>query len=222
MPFERLLTLLAIGALKLAAMAEPVAAGEPSTRSASTFSVVALGTSLTARNDWPAALERELSLCLARPVHVATMAKSGETTVWALTQLDRLVTAKPDVVLIELYANDAALDRWISLSESRANIAAILDRIRSDLPEARVVVMGMNPIHGLRGWMRPWLDDYVAAHRDEALARGYRFVDHSPAWAVLGEDLSEVIPDGAHPTDGSARKIIVPRLVDEISEGRCD
>ncbi|MBY5663149.1 SGNH/GDSL hydrolase family protein [Rhizobium leguminosarum] len=184
--------------------------------------IVALGTSLTARGGWQSALEVELTTCLNRLVTVDNVAKSGETTVWALTQIDRVVAEQPDIILIELYANDAALQRFVSLSQSRRNIGNILDQLRQRLPEVRIAVMAMNPISGVRGLIRPFVDSYISAHQAEAQKRGLEFVDHRLNWQRLTpDDLAAAIPDGAHPLPDIASKIIVPELVKHIAGNNC-
>ncbi|PDS76003.1 SGNH/GDSL hydrolase family protein [Rhizobium sp. L43] len=184
--------------------------------------IVAFGTSLTARGGWQPSLETGLSACLQRPVKVESVAKSGETSLWALTQVDRVVAGQPDIVLIELYANDAALQRFVSLAQSRKNIGDILDQLRQRLPRARIIVMAMNPFSGLRGLIRPFVGSYISAHQAVAQERGLEFVDHQPNWQRLTPgDLAAAIPDGAHPLPDIASKIIVPELVKHIAGGNC-
>ncbi|WP_037078642.1 SGNH/GDSL hydrolase family protein [Rhizobium sp. CCGE 510] len=184
--------------------------------------IVAFGTSLTARGGWQRSLETGLAACLQRPVKVATVAKSGETSLWALTQIDRVIAEQPDIVLIEVYANDAALQRFVSLAQSRKDIGDILDRLRQRLPQARIIVMAMNPFSGLRSLIRPFVGSYISAHEAEAQKRGLEFVDHRPNWQRLTSgDLAAAIPDGAHPLPDIASKIIVPELVKHISAGNC-
>ncbi|TAW17473.1 SGNH/GDSL hydrolase family protein [Rhizobium ruizarguesonis] len=184
--------------------------------------IVAFGTSLTARGGWQPALETGLSACLQRPVKVESVAKSGETSLWALTQVDRVVAAQPDVILIELYANDATLHRFVSLAQSRKNIGDILDQLQQRLPQARIIVMAMNPFSGLRGLIRPFVDSYVSAHQAEAEKRGLEFVDHRANWERLtADDLATAIPDGVHPQPDMASKIIAPELVKRIAGNNC-
>lgn len=185
--------------------------------------IVAFGTSLTARGRWQPALETGLAACLHRPVKVDSVAKSGETSLWALTQIDRVIADQPDIILIELYANDATLQRFVSLSRSRENIGDILDRLRQRLPQTRIIVMAMNPFSGLRGLIRPFVDSYISAHQAEAQKRGLEFVDHRPNWERLTpDDLATAIPDGAHPLPDIAAKIIVPELVRHIAGRNCE
>ncbi|PDS46446.1 acyl-CoA thioesterase [Rhizobium anhuiense] len=184
--------------------------------------IVAFGTSLTARGGWQPALEAELAACLHRPVKVDSVAKSGETSLWALTQVDRVVAEQPDIILIEFYANDAALQRFVSLAQSRKNIGDILDQLRQRLPQARIIVMAMNPFSGLRGLIRPFVDSYISVHQAEAQKRGLEFVDHRPNWQRLApDDLAAAIPDGSHPLPDIASRIIAPELVKHIAGNNC-
>src|SRR5262245_43627655 len=107
--------------------------------------VVAFGTSLTARATWPAALKQDLSACLGKSVSVEKIAKSGASTRWAVGVLNSIRDKDPDIILLELYGNDAAINRFMTLGESKANIALILDFFKRELPRSRVIVMAMNP-----------------------------------------------------------------------------
>lgn len=179
--------------------------------------IVTFGTSLTARGGWQEPLRDALSKCLSRPVEIAVVAKSGATSEWALGEVDAVAKQAPDIVLFEFYANDAALNRFMTVSTSRSNIAATLDDLRRQLPHARIAVMAMNPFTGMRGWIRPFVDSYVDAHRQEAEKRGMEFVDHRPAWTRLyGDDLAAAIPDGGHPLPEKAATAMVPTLVERL------
>lgn len=179
--------------------------------------LVTFGTSLTERGGWQEPLRIELENCLGRPVDITVIAKSGSTTEWALTVLDDVLAAKPDIVLIEFYANDGALNRLMTVGRSRANMETILDRLQKGLPDARIIMMAMSPISGVRGLIRPFLGSYIAAHRDAAEKRGIEVVDHTPGWSKLSaNELAAAIPDGSHPLPAVASAIIVPTLVREI------
>lgn len=186
------------------------------------LTIVTFGTSVTKNGGWQRQLEAALSDCLKRAVSTVIVAKVGETTRWALTQLDAVEKAKPDIVLVEFAGNDASLHRGFSLSESASNMEKVLKRLQALDPAPRLVVMGMNPGHGPRYWIRSWLPQYVAAHRDVAVRLGVEFVDHRPNWEALPPDvLKRAIPDGIHPDPAVAAQIIVPTLVRLLSRGQC-
>ena len=186
------------------------------------LTIVALGTSLTARGGWPLPLEAALERCLHRPVAVRVVARSGQDSTWGVSALDQVAAQRPDVVLVEFAVNDAALHHWIGFERSRRNMQAILDRLADLNPRPRVFVMAMNPVSGLRGALRPSLDRYAAMHRDVAQAAGAGFIDHGPAWRALAPDaLARAIPDGTHPDPAVAARIMVPALVRTIAGEAC-
>lgn len=191
--------------------------GAGSAHASDPLRVVAFGTSLTARGGWQEPLGQQLGACLKRAVTVETVALSGSTSAWALTQTGKVAALKPDVVLIEFYANDAALNRLISLGASRDNIGRILDALRSGAPTARIIEMTMNPIIGLGGWVRPRLSAFAAAHREEAERRGLETIDFTARWTALpAGELAAAIPDGRHPLPDVAARIMVPDLVSRL------
>lgn len=66
---------------------------------------------------------------------------SGETTAGGLRRLDWVLRQPVDVVVIELGGNDGL--RGLPVEQTRANLAAMVDRIRAHAPQAQVVVAGM-------------------------------------------------------------------------------
>lgn len=184
--------------------------------------VVTFGTSLTARGGWQVPLAERLSACLDRGVAVRTVARSGAPSAWGLAHVDDVVGLKPDVVIIEFYANDAALNRFTSLRSSRETIAQILLQLHDALPRARLIMQVMNPFSGLRGAIRPFLDAYINAHIEEAARHHTEIVDHRPAWAAMPDaDRAYAIPDGSHPRPEAAIAIVVPALAATIAGPRC-
>ncbi|MGO4834605.1 SGNH/GDSL hydrolase family protein [Rhizobiaceae sp. 2RAB30] len=179
--------------------------------------LVTFGTSLTARGGWQEPLRAKLEKCLSEPVEISVIARSGSTTDWALAEVANVVAARPDIVLIEFYANDAALNRFMTVGRSRANIEMILDKLREGLPNSRIIMMIMSPISGVRGLIRPFLSSYIEAHRAAAEERGIEVVDHTSGWSKLSpSELDAAIPDGSHPLPEVATRIIVPTLTREI------
>lgn len=66
---------------------------------------------------------------------------SGETTAGGLNRLDWVLSQKVDVFVLELGANDGL--RGIPLAETRKNLQAIIDMVRSKNPETEIVLAGM-------------------------------------------------------------------------------
>lgn len=213
---------LPLGVRMTAASEVTVAREAPPVEPGRTLRIVAFGTSLTERGGWTGPLQTTLAQCLNRPVEVIVIARSGMTSAWAVDNLDRVVAAQPDVVFIEFYANDAALYHSVSLRQSRANMQTILERLDRIRPKPRLVMMAMNPVSGLRGMLRPWIEDYIEAHRDVMMEHGGIFLDHRPAWLARSPaDLSRLIPDGLHPLPQAAIEVVVPSLTRLIAGRSC-
>lgn len=186
------------------------------------ITVVALGTSLTARGGWPEALERTLGRCLEQPVSVVVVAQPGATSDWAIGAIGSVLAKQPDIVLVEMAANDAALHRLVSMSASRLNMSRIFQRLAAHKLRPQVFGMAMNPVSGLRGLDRLFLDRYVNLHRKLALQSGAGFIDHRPAWSALPQQrLRAAIPDGLHPSQVASAEIVVPMIAKAITGRDC-
>lgn len=106
--------------------------------------VVAFGDSLTAgynigaEEAFPARLEAALR-DRGYPVRVVNAGVSGDTTAGGLARLDWMLADAPDVVIVELGANDALRGMDPALTE--ANLDAILTRLRAE--DIDVLLAGM-------------------------------------------------------------------------------
>lgn len=176
--------------------------------------VLTFGTSLTARGGWQKPLQSALQSRSSRKVSIEIVAMSGAISWWGLQQLNRVISSRPDTVLIEFYANDASVQNFVSIEESKDNIRNILKSLRVNLKNANIVVMVMNPVFGIRKLVRPFLDQYIDAHIAIARAIGLEVVDFRPGWYELDyAKLQAAIPDGLHPIASTASAIMVPRLL---------
>lgn len=190
------------------AMDRPLPAGAPPTR------IVAFGTSLTAGNAWPDGLAAQLSACLDRPVQVIRVARNGMGVQWALTQIEAVRAARPDLVLVEFVINDADVLDGVSLAKSRAGHERLLADLRAALPEAEVMLMTTPPVSGLlRRLQRPRLAAYDGMLRDLAAAEEVALADLAPRWhAARRADPALRAPDGLHPDDNGTAVVTVPAL----------
>ena len=66
---------------------------------------------------------------------------SGETSAGGLRRIDWVLRQKVDLFVLELGANDGL--RGIAPGVTRANLQAIIDRVRSTYPDAQIVIAGM-------------------------------------------------------------------------------
>ncbi len=183
--------------------------------------IVSFGTSLTKTGGWQRSLQGALSACFERPVEIFTVAFSGASSDWAVAHTSDVIALRPDIVLVEFYANDAAINRWMTVNRSRANIVNVLERLTEGLPGVRIIFTKMNPFLGLSGYIRPFLGSYVSAHLEEARLHHMEFVDYSPSWRTLSDgDLHRSIPDGSHPLPEAASSIIVPTMTQYLCGGK--
>jgi acyl-CoA thioesterase I len=181
--------------------------------------IVALGDSLSAGYQLPAAAAFPVQLEAAlkergHEVEVVNAGVSGDTTSGGLARLDWSVGADADAVIVELGANDAL--RGLPVASARSNLEAIVSRLRArGLP---VLVAGMRAPRNLG-------PDYVEAfdamfgeiaEAHDALLYPY-FLDGIPMSAET------VLPDGIHPTAKGVAIIvegILPRVEDLIARVR--
>ena len=79
---------------------------------------------------------------LKLPYKVINGGLSGETTSGGKTRIDWLLRQKIDVFILELGANDGL--RGIPVKETRQNLQAIIDQVKSKYPDVKLVLAGMH------------------------------------------------------------------------------
>lgn len=166
--------------------------------------IVALGDSLTAglgvppKAAFPAQLEARLR-AQGQPVRVVNQGVSGDTTAGGLGRVDRALADKPDLVILELGANDAL--RGVQPSVVRANLDAIIAKISAT--GARLLLTGMRAPPN-------WGEDYRIAfdriYPDLARSRGvplYPFFLAGVQGGARDAELNQ--PDRLHPNERGVR-----------------
>lgn len=174
--------------------------------------LVVLGTSLSHTSGWPEAIAASLGQCTGRPVELVRVTKPGANSAWGSTRIAEVVTVRPDIVLIEFAINDADMRDGLWLDTARAAHRALISGLQDARPEARVVLMTMNPATGLRGLIRPRLGAHYRNYRYLAAETGAGLVDLYPRW--WGLPRSEWgLEDGLHPERAAAEAVIAPVLL---------
>ena len=113
---------------------------------AETRTIVFFGDSLTAGygvdpdDAFPTLIQKKLNKT-GRPWRVVNAGLSGETTAGGLRRLEWILRQQADIVVLELGGNDGL--RGIPPETSRANLQAMIERIRAKQPHATVVLAGM-------------------------------------------------------------------------------
>lgn len=180
--------------------------GAPAPTAAATSArptIVFLGTSLTAGlgldpdSAYPAVVQRKVDSA-GFHYSVVNAGVSGESSAGALRRIDWILRQPPAVLVIETGANDGL--RGQSPDSARANIQAMIDRVRAASPSTRVILAGMEAMPNLGA-------EYVTRFRAifPALARE----NHLPLIPFLLQGVAGVDSlnqqDGIHPTPAGAR-----------------
>jgi len=111
-----------------------------------TKTILFFGNSLTAgmglepEKAFPGIIQEKID-SLALPYRVINAGLSGETTASGENRIDWLMNQQVDIFVLELGANDGL--RGIPLSETRENLQAIIDAVRSKNPTIKIVLAGM-------------------------------------------------------------------------------
>lgn len=78
---------------------------------------------------------------LGYPYRVVNAGISGETSSGGLGRIDWLLSRPVDIFVLELGGNDGL--RGIPPAETKANLQAIIDKVKSKYPQAKIILAGM-------------------------------------------------------------------------------
>jgi acyl-CoA thioesterase I len=126
--------------------ADSTVAAAPGAAPGGPLKVLFVGTSLTAGlgldpdSAYPALIQRKADSA-GIPLAVTNAGVSGETSAGALRRIDWVLREPADVVVVETGANDGL--RALRVDSTRANLEALVERIRGARPTARVVLVQM-------------------------------------------------------------------------------
>ena len=179
-----------------------------------------VGTSLTAglglepEEAYPALIARRID-SLGLPYRVDNAGYSGETSAGALRRIDWLVREPVDVFVLETGANDGL--RGLSVDTMRANIQAIIDRVRAVSPSVRIVLVGMEapPNLGTR-----YTSEFRKVFPELAERNGATLLAFLLVGVAAVDSLNQ--GDGIHPNEAGSRRVaetvwraLLPLLRDE-------
>lgn len=166
--------------------------------------VLIVGTSLTAGlgldpdSAYPAVLQR-LADSSGYSVRVVAAGLSGETSAGALRRIDWLLRDRADVVVIEAGANDGL--RGLRVDTTRANLVAIVKRVRAANPAARVLLAQMEAPPNLgAAYTRSFHDAFLEVAREEGVVLIPFFLQGVAGDRSLNQE------DGIHPNAEGARR----------------
>ena len=170
--------------------------------------IVAFGGSLTAglgvsaEESYPAQLQRRLDV-LGYTYRVINAGVSGDTTAGGLRRVSWILTNKPDLVILELGANDGL--RGLSVDQTQHNLREIIQRLRG--AGVGIVLAGMKlpPNYGQDYTMR-----FEAMYRTVAREQQVPFIPFFLEGVGGSSSLNQA--DGIHPT-GEGYKVVVENLL---------
>ncbi len=171
--------------------------------------ILFLGDSLTAglgvqeAEAYPALIEQKIK-DKNLPFTVINAGISGDTTAGGLARLDWVLQKKIDVLVVALGANDGL--RGLPVAQTKANLQAIIDRVKAKNPEVKIVIAGMQIPPNMGG-------DYGTAFReifsDLARANNAALVPFLLEGVGGHDDLNQA--DHIHPT-AAGHKILAENV----------
>ena len=170
--------------------------------------ILAFGDSLTAglglptEGTFPSRLEARLN-AQGVGAHVVNAGVSGDTAAGGLARLDWALADKPDIVILELGANDAL--RGIDPKVVRANLDAMIGKIQAS--GAKLLLMGMQ---APPNWGEDYQHEFDRIYPELARAHGVTLYPFFLEGVAMDPKLNQ--PDGLHPNEAG-----VAALVDRIA-----
>ena len=140
----------------------------------------------------------ELAAAEGDSIRVVNAGLSGETSAGALRRVDWLLRAPADVIVLETGANDGL--RAIDPDSTRANLVAIVERVRAVQPRARLVLVQMEAPPNLgAAYTRAFREMYSSVARDYGLVLVPFLLEGIAGKRELNQQ------DGMHPNAEGAR-----------------
>lgn len=193
----------------LSIQTEPRGEGVVSRRDRPT--IVAFGNSLTAgfgvapEHAYPARLEDRLKRA-GYSYDVVNAGVSGDTTAGGLRRLDWILRSDPELVILELGANDGL--RGLNLEQTRTNLKQIIERLKASGTTVLLTGMKLPPNYG---------SDYTSRFESmyEELAADYKLPFYPFFLEGVAAKPSLNQADGIHPT-GEGYRIIAENLFQTV------
>jgi acyl-CoA thioesterase-1 len=165
---------------------------------------------------FPALLQRRLAK-RGLPFRLLNAGVSGSTTAAGLARADWILGRKPDVVVVQLGANDGF--RGIKLEEVEKNLEGILEKIEKAGAHPVLLEMRLPPNYGER-----YAEGFRAVFARVAERTGATFVSFFMDGVAGETDMN--LPDGIHPTPEGHAKLAenlqapIAKVLEGLSGGR--
>jgi acyl-CoA thioesterase-1 len=159
---------------------------------------IAAGFGLPQQEAFPARLEAKLRAD-GLSVHVINAGVSGDTTADGLARLDWSLAEKPDLVILELGANDAL--RGLDPAAVRANLDKLIGKIEAS--GAKLLLTGMQ---APANWGERYQQAFNGIYPELAEAHGIPLYPFVLDGVALDPKLNQ--PDGLHPNERGVAIIV--------------
>ncbi|MBI1767995.1 MAG: arylesterase [Bacteroidetes bacterium] len=130
---------------------------------------------------------------------------SGETSAGGLSRIDWVLRQPVDIFVLELGANDGL--RGLPLDQTKKNLQAIVDKVKSKYPKAKIVLAGMMVPPNMG---KSYSDEFKKVYPDLATKNNCYLIPFLLEGVGGNEKLNQ--SDGIHPND-EGHKIIAKNLV---------
>lgn len=129
---------------------------------------------------------------------------SGETTAGGLSRLDWFLEDEPAIFVLELGGNDGL--RGIQPAETKRNLLAIIDKVRSKYPDTKIILAGMQiPPNMGQEYSKEFSELYPAVANEKNVTLIPFLLDKVGGIPELN------LPDGIHPTE-AGHKIVLETI----------
>lgn len=204
-------SLLALLFLVMPLLVIPSYAQSPPIRLAVLGDSLAAGFGLRSGQSFPAGLERALKAA-GRDVVVSNQGVSGDTSAGGLDRVDWLLGDKPDIVMLELGANDAL--RGIDPASTEKNLGAIIEKL-----QARHVTVWLLGMLAPRNFGAEYDANFDGLYK--RLADRYGLPLYPFLLDGVAQDAALNQADGLHPSEKGVA-IIVERLLPFVNRNLDD
>jgi lysophospholipase L1-like esterase len=165
---------------------------------------------------YPELVRRHLAERFRAQVEMTNLAVGGTDTAWGLTQIDKVVAAQPQLVILAFGMNDSA---GRTPESYRENTAQMIAKIREKLPECEFILVAS--MLGNRDWVR-LKAEYFPQYRDALktlVEPGIALADLTSIWEAFLERKKDWDQTGNgvnHPNDFGHRVYaqVITALVD--------
>ena len=170
---------------------------------------------------YPELLRLHLQTRFGSAITLTNLSVGGKDTAWALTQIDEVVKAKPDLVILAFGMNDSA---GRSAKGYKANTGNVVGRIRAAVPECEFILVAS--MLGNRDWTRlrhELFSEYRNALEELCASDGITLADVTSIWTgflALKKDWDQTGNGVNHPNDFGHRVYaqVIATLLDSRGE----